>query len=147
MARNSVAYEEDFFAWTQDQARLLREGELSSVDAENMAEEIESMGRSDRRELESRLVVLLVHLLKWLVQTEFRSRSWSNIIRTQREEIDALLADSPSLRPLVEQPRSVLYSRARREAADQTGLSEKNFPTPCPFAPTQILDENFLPDS
>lgn len=147
MPRNSIAYEEDFFAWTQDQAQLLREGKLSLVDAENVAEEIESMGRSDRRELESRFVVLLVHLLKWQVQTEFQSRSWSSTIRTQRHEIEALLADSPSLRIVVHQPRAALYDRARRNAADETGISEKNFPEMCPFAPAQILAADFLPET
>lgn len=146
MAGNSVAYEDDFFAWTQDQARLLREGKLSSVDAENVAEEIESMGRSDRRELESRFVVLLTHLLKWQVQTEFQSRSWRSTINTQRDEIAALLADSPSLKPIVDQPRPILYTRARRNAADETGISEKGFPQTCPFTPAQILDEDFLPE-
>ena len=146
MARDSVAYEDDFFAWTQDQARLLREGKLSLVDAENVAEEIESMGRSDRRELESCFVVLLTHLLKWQVQTGFQSRSWRSTINTQRDEIAALLADSASLRPVVDQPRPVLYTRARRNAADETGISEKSFPEACPFTPAQILDENFLPE-
>ena len=146
MARNSAAYDDDFFAWTQDQARLLREGNLSLIDAENVAEEIESMGRSDRRQLESRFTVLLMHLLKWQVQTEFQSRSWSSTIRTQRHEIEALLADSPSLRHVVEQPRAALYLWARRNAADETGISEKNFPRTCPFTPAQILAEEFLPD-
>jgi hypothetical protein len=145
MARNSAAYEEDFFAWTEDQARLLRSGDLSLVDVENLAEEIESMGRSDRREVESRLVILLAHLLKWQVQTEFQSRSWSSTIRTQRHDIEAVLADSPSLRPVVDQPRPALYERARRKAADETGISETNFPAVCPFTPTQIMAEDFLP--
>jgi hypothetical protein len=145
MARNSIAYEDDFFAWTQDQARLLREGKLTLVDAENVAEEIESMGKSDRRELESRFVVLLTRLLKWEVQTEFQSRSWRSTINTQRDGIAALLTDSPSLRPIVDQPRPILYTRARRNAADETGISEKSFPESCPYTPVQILDENFLP--
>ncbi|HEX3883830.1 MAG TPA: DUF29 domain-containing protein [Stellaceae bacterium] len=146
MARNSAAYDDDFFAWTQDQARLLREGNLSLVDAENVAEEIESMGRSDRRQLESRFIVLLMHLLKWQVQTEFQSRSWSSTIRTQRHEIEVLLEDSPSLRHVVDQPREALYLRARRNAADETGISERNFPAECPFTPAQILAEDFLPE-
>src|SRR5690348_30226 len=109
MPRNSAAYDDDFYAWTQDQARLLRSGELSQLDVENLAEELESMGRSDRRELDSRLEVLLVHLLKWQVQTEFRSRSWSGTIREQRSRVEDLLNESPSLRRLVAQVRPALY--------------------------------------
>jgi hypothetical protein len=146
MDRNTTGYEEDFFAWTQDQARLLREGKLSAVDAENVAEEIESMGRSDRREIENRFIVLVMHLLKWQVQTEFRSRSWSSTIRDQRDEIASVLSESPSLRPLLDQPRSALYGRARRKAADETGLPERRFPAECPFTPAQILSEDFFPD-
>ena len=77
MSQNAVDYEQDFYAWTVEQGRLLRTGELSAIDAVNLAEEIESMGRRDRRELENRLTVLLTHLLKWQMQPDQRSRSWS----------------------------------------------------------------------
>src|SRR5437660_6611753 len=99
MPRNSVDYEEDFYAWTVEQSRLLRSGELSAIDVANIAEEIESMGRSDRRELKSRLVVLVMHLLKWRHQPSARSRSWSATIDEQRLQIEGILAESPSLRP------------------------------------------------
>src|SRR5437016_14045977 len=87
MPRNAAAYEEDFFAWTEEQARLLRAGELAEIDALNLAEEVESMGRRDRQELESRLTVLLAHLLKWQVQPDRRSTNWSGTIREQRRQI------------------------------------------------------------
>src|SRR5712691_611546 len=102
MPRNSVAYDDDFFAWTQEQARLLRAGELTIVDAENLAEEIESVGRSDRREIRNRLIVLLAHLLKWGHQQRRRGVSWSDTIAEQRLQIDSVLVDSPSLRPFFE---------------------------------------------
>src|SRR5580704_181268 len=98
MPRNSEAYDDDFFAWTQEQARLLRGGDLADIDAGNLAEEIESMGRSDRREIRSRLVVLLAHLLKWQFQPGGRTTSWSGTIVEQRHQIDLVIADSPSLR-------------------------------------------------
>src|SRR5579863_9887806 len=101
MPRNAAAYDDDFFAWTEEQARLLRAGKFSHLDIENIAEELESMGRSDKREIESRLVVLMAHLLKWQVQIGFRSQSWSATIREQRERIEDLLVESPSLRPAV----------------------------------------------
>src|SRR5487761_1403224 len=101
MARNTVDYDRDFYAWTNEQARLLRTGELSAIDAANLAEEIESMGRSDRRELQSRLAVLIMHLLKWRFQPSARSAGWLGTIREQRLQIELILEDSPSLRPVV----------------------------------------------
>jgi hypothetical protein len=146
MPRNSAAYDNDFYAWTQEQATLLRSGQFGQLDIENIAEELESMGRSDRREIESRLVVLLAHLLKWRVQVGFRSRSWSATIREQRDRIQDLLAESPSLRPVVGSMRPALYVRARRAAADETGLAETAFSVDCPFTADQILADDFLPE-
>ncbi len=146
MARNAVEYQEDFYAWTVEQARLLRSGEFSQLDVENIVEELESMGRSDKREIESRLTVLLAHLLKWQVQIGFRSRSWSATIREQRDRVRDLLSESPSLRPVASSVRPALYARARRMAADETGLSETAFPVDCPFAADQVLAEDFLPE-
>jgi hypothetical protein len=144
-SENVDTYDNDFYAWTQEQAHRLREGAFSQLDIENIAEEIESMGRSDKREIESRLVVLLAHLLKWQVQVGFRSRSWSATIREQRDRIQDLLGESPSLRPVVTSMRPALYARARRVAADETGLPETTFPAACRFTSDQILAEDFLP--
>src|SRR5438132_8631046 len=113
MPRNSIEYEQDFYAWTVEQSRLLRSGELSAIDAANIAEEIESMGRSDRRELRSRLAVLAMHLLKWRHQPGARSKSWSATIDEQRLQIEEVLADSPSLRPMVAAMLSDAYAIAR----------------------------------
>jgi hypothetical protein len=99
MPRNSVAYDEDFFAWTQEQARLLREGDIGDIDLENLAGEIESVGRRNRREIRSRLIMLLVHLLKWRFQARQRGAGWSDTISEQRLQIESVLEDSPSLRP------------------------------------------------
>ena len=122
MDRNAADYDADFYAWTVEQARLLRAGELSAIDAANIAEEIESMGRSDRRELESRLTVLLTHLLKWQMQPDQRSRSWSATMREQRRQIEKLLRESPSLRPFVANVLAQAYGDACEDAADETGL-------------------------
>jgi hypothetical protein len=146
MPRNAIAYDEDFYAWTEEQARLLRAGEFSQVDVENVAEELESMGRSDRRALDSHLVVLLMHLLKWQIQVLHRSPGWAGTIREQRERIEDLLQESPSLRQHIAQIRPPLYSRARRAAANETGLALKSFPQACPFTPEQVLSEEFLPE-
>jgi uncharacterized protein DUF29 len=146
MVRNAVAYEEDFFAWTQEQAQLLRSGDFSQLDVENIAEELESMGRSDKRALDSRLSVLMMHLLKWRTQIEHRSGSWSATIREQRRRIDKLLRESPSLRPEVNQLVPEAYAEARAKAAQETGLPESFFPAQPPFSPEQILSEDFLPE-
>src|ERR1051325_1039077 len=145
MPRNAVAYDEDFFAWTEEQARLLREGAFSEIDAANLAEEIESMGKNNRRELGSRLAVLLMHLLKWHYQPNRRSPSWATTVRDQRDEIEEILSDSPSLRPVVRDALSSVYKRARRKAIGETGLPEATFPSDCPFTLEQILAEDFLP--
>jgi hypothetical protein len=146
MPRNAVDYEDDFFEWTVEQARLLRGGELSEIDAANIAEEIESMGLSDRRELRNRLIVLLSHLLKWAYQSDARSSSWLGTIREQRLQIEFILEDSPSLRRVAAQLSARDYDRARRKAVDETELPESTFPAECPFTADQILAEDFLPE-
>ena len=146
MPRNATAYDEDFFAWTEEQARLLRAGEVAEIDTLNLAEEIESVGRSDRREIRSRLMVLLAHLLKWRFQPEARSASWLSTVREQRDQIEAIFEDSPSLRPVIGEALSRAYKRARTVAAEETGLPETTFPAECPFTPEQILAEEFLPE-
>jgi hypothetical protein len=146
MPRNSVAYDEDFFAWTQEQARLLRDGDLADIDAQNLAEEIESMGKSDRREIRNRLVVVLAHLLKWQFQATARSNSWSSTIREQRRRIGLVIEDSPSLRAFVAENLDDAYRKARLDAADETELALSIFPAACPFTTEQVLSEEFLPE-
>jgi hypothetical protein len=146
MPRNSAEYEEDFYAWTVEQAHLLRSGNFSAIDAANIAEEIESMGRSDRRELKSRLVVLIMHLLKWRHQPAARSRSWSATIDEQRLQIEGVLEESPSLRPLAATMIPEAYAIARVRAIGETGLADDAFPGACPFAPEEVLSQTFFPE-
>lgn len=146
MPRNAAAYDEDFFAWTEEQARLLRAGEFTQLDIANIAEEIDDMGRSIRRELRNRLSVLTMHLLKWRYQPGYRSRSWSGTIREQREQISDLLEESPSLKPLPAQDLAKIYRLAVSKAMGETGLPEATFPADCPFTPEQLLAEDFLPE-
>ena len=146
MPRNCVDYEEDFYAWTVEQARLLRSGELTSIDVANIAEEIESLGRSDKRAIESRLTVLLMHLLKWQIQSKMRSQSWSGTILEQRRRIEKLLRESPSLHASVNEALAEAYSDAREAASNETGLPETNFPIECPFTMEQVLSRSFLPE-
>jgi uncharacterized protein DUF29 len=147
VGRNSVTYDDDFYAWTMEQARLLRSGDLSTIDAGNIAEEIEGMGKSDRRELRNRLSILVMHLLKWRYQPGFRSTSWSGTFREQRQQVKQLLDESPSLRPQLAGELATIYKWGRTKAVGETGLPESTFPAKCPFKPAQILDEEFLPES
>lgn len=146
MSQNSVLYDEDFFAWTVEQARLLRAGEFAAIDVDNLAEEIESMGRRDRRELKSRLSVLVMHLLKWSKQPGLRSRSWSATIREQRRQIEQILDESPSLRPFINEALVEVYDGARESAIAETGLADDTFPATCPFSFDEVLARAFLPE-
>jgi hypothetical protein len=141
-------YDEDFYAWTQTQAALLRTEKASDLDYVNLAEEIESLGKRDRRELGSQLEVLVMHLLKWRYQAARRTHdaSWRRTVRTQRTEISALLADSPSLRPYGPTLLTQRYPKARADALEETGLPDAVMPRTCPWSFTQLLDEAFWPE-
>jgi hypothetical protein len=143
---SDLAYDEDFYVWAMHNAELLRQGRLAEIDAENIAEELESMGKSNKRALYSRLAVLMAHLLKWIYQPQRRSRSWRATIEGQRDDIKRLLADSPSLRNEVERELPAAYRRATIEAQKQTGIIKSRFPEICPFTPEQVLDDDYWPD-
>ena len=139
-------YESDFYAWANEQAALLRAGKLSDADIANIAEEIESMGRSEKRELVSRLTVLMLHLLKWQYQPSRRGTLWEASIANARDDLIDHLADSPSLKGRLPESVEASYRRARREAAAETGLSAATFPATCPWPFEQLMDEAFWPE-
>ena len=138
-------YEQDFYAWSNEQVALLRAGKLSEADLPNIIEEIESMGRSERRELVNRLVVLLLHLLKWQYQPVLRGNSWRLSIKEQRIRLALHLADNPSLKSRLDEATSQAYRLATIEAERETGLSESSFPSDCPFSFEQLIDDSFWP--
>ena len=143
-ARNSL-YDIDFYEWTQEQARLLGSGRWHDLDLDNLIEEVRSVGLSDKREIESRLQVLVAHLLKWRYQPGQRSSGWAGTIREQRRRIKLVGRDSPSLRGY---PSAVFvdeYLGARLKAADETGIDFSLFPETCPFTVEEALDDDFLP--
>ena len=140
----STLYDRDFVAWTEQQAALLRGNDLSALDREHLAEEIESVGARERRELRRRLARLLQHLLKWTYQPELRSRSWATTIQAQRDELAAILDDSPSLGPTLPDMLVRAYGPARRWALEETGLLA--LPEACPWAVEQVFSPDFLPD-
>ncbi|MDY6781632.1 MAG: DUF29 domain-containing protein [Cyanobacteriota bacterium] len=129
-------YEADYYAWTQQQSTLLRARQPNELDWENLAEEIESMGRQERRELINRLRILLAHLLKWNYQPERRGVSWEATIAAQRDDIQDLLKDNPSLKPFLQEAFAAGYHKGRLLAIAETNLSPSTFPT----EPTFDLD-------
>jgi hypothetical protein len=144
---NQCLYEQDFYAWANEQAALLRAGRLSEADIEHIAEEIESMGKTEKRELVSRLAVLLLHLLKWQHQPTHRGTSWRLSVENARDDISDHLGDNPSLKSLLDDSVVAAYRRARRQAAAETGLGQDNFPQTCPWTFDQIIAADFWPDA
>jgi hypothetical protein len=143
---SNTLYERDFYAWANEQAALLRAGKLGDADIGNIAEEIESMGRSEKRELESRFTVLLSHLLKWQFQPERRGKSWRVTIEQQRRQLAKHLRENPSLKSAVGETVLSAYEDARIEAEKETDLDREVFPLDCPYALDQLMDLTFLPD-
>lgn len=141
-----INYEQDFYGWVQDQAAALRSGRLSDLDIEHLIDEVESMGRSEKRALESRLVVLLVHLLKWKYQPARRGKSWQLTCKGQRINFEDILDDNPSLKSQFDTLLSRAYDKAVIDAATETGLDEETFPQFCPWSWKQIRDITFYPD-
>ncbi len=138
-------YEQDFYAWLLKNAHLIRTKQFADIDVENIAEELESMGRSEKRELVNRLAVLLAHLLKWLHQPERRSNSWKYTIEEQRRAVEELLAESPSLKYQLKEKINNAYLKAVLIAARETGIAKDRFPINCPFTWQQIVDDDFWP--
>jgi hypothetical protein len=149
--RPAARYEDDFYSWTLEQAAALRRAAASRinlpepVDFANLAEEVESLGASELRELYARYVVLLMHLLKWQHQRERRSPGWRATIRTQRHELAKLLKVSPGLRPKRTAELAEAYERAREDAADETGLPQERFPGMCPYTLEEVESPAFWP--
>jgi hypothetical protein len=139
-------YEADFYAWTQEQARLLRERRWNDLDLENLVDEVESVGGSEKREIRNRLAVLLGHLLKWKYQPGHRATGWTGTIFEQRHQIDDILRTSPSLRNFFVKQVAKQYLSGRLLASKETGIAYGLFPDECPFTPEQVLDLEFFPE-
>ncbi|MBW4545005.1 MAG: DUF29 domain-containing protein [Symplocastrum torsivum CPER-KK1] len=138
-------YETDFYAWIQEQAKLLRHQQWSKLDLPNLIEEIESLGKQQRAELRNRLKVLIGHLLKWEYQPERRSRSWLMTIRVQRRDTQELLEENPSLKPYLEEALQKIYESGRDLAVGETNLPLKSFPENCSYTLTEIFRDGFYP--
>jgi Domain of unknown function DUF29 len=143
---SNTLYDQDFFAWANEQAQLLRAGRLSEADIEHIAEEIESMGKAEKRELVNRLAVLLMHLLKWRFQPSARGTSWRLTIEEQRDRLADHLADNPSLKGTMGEAVASGYRLAILGAARETGLDRAVFPVACPWSFGQCMDPEFWPE-
>jgi hypothetical protein len=138
-------YDTDFYAWTQEQAKLLRHQQWSQLDFLNLIEEIESLGKQQRAELRNCLKVLIGHLLKWEYQAERRNRSWLMTIRVQRRDTQELLEENPSLKPYLEEALQKIYESGRDLAVGETNLPLKTFPKNCSYTLEEIFRDGFYP--
>ena len=138
-------HDQDFYAWTRQQTGFLKDGDFSRLDIGNLIEEIASMGERDKREARSRLVVVLMHLLKWRYQPVRRGNSWRRTINAQRTELELLFDDSPSLRRVADESFPRCYELARNRASDETGIPLSGLPAECPWTCAEVLDSGFWP--
>ena len=143
-------YDTDYAAWLEEQVAHLRAGRLRALDVDNVAEELEGLMKKERRQLENRLEVLILHLLKWDHQPDQRSNRWRASVAEQRARIRRLLRDSPSLKPSLEEAARDIYPEAVEQAAIETQLSESAFPSALPYSVEQIFERKLpaeeLPD-
>jgi hypothetical protein len=136
-------YERDFYSWLMEQACFVRESRFAALDRDNLAEEIESLGREQFNKLESALRVLILHMLKWDYQPDRRSRSWRASIAEQRLRLANVLEDNPGLRPRIAEAIARAYGRARQRAVRETDLDEETFPDACPYSWDDLVSRNF----
>lgn len=146
MSLKPSLYETDFYAWTQEQVKLLSEGKWHQVDLKNIIEEIESLGKQERQQLRNRLGVLLGHLLKWQFQRTHRSKSWLATIREQRRRLTILLEENPSLKPYLSEAIAISYALGTDLVVQETPLDYDDLPEVCPYTLEQALSDEFLPD-
>jgi len=139
-------YEEDFYGWTIENISLLRQRKFNEVDMDHIIEEIESLGRSNRRELVSRLGVLIAHLMKWEYQSDLKNKSWKGTIVRQRIDIKDVLEENPSLNSQIDEIIVKAYKYALAILEEETPLDLKSVPQKCPYTVQQCLDDEFYPD-
>jgi len=140
-------YNGDVIAWANEQAQLLRAGQFSQLDIEHIADEIEDVGRSEQRELASRMTVLIAHLLKWKYQHERKSSSWRQTIKIQRIDTSYALKKMPSLKVNFNDAEwmEVVWEKAKAQAMSETNLDI--FPENLPWSVEQILNPDFWPEA
>ncbi|RCJ22338.1 hypothetical protein A6S26_21505 [Nostoc sp. ATCC 43529] len=143
----SETHTTDFNLWIEQTAQLLRSHRWDEIDIEHLIEEVEGLGKSERRAIASQLTRLLLHLLKWQYQPQRRSDSWLDSITDSRTQIELAIIDSPSLKSYPTEQLEESYQRARRQAAKQTEMLISTFPEECPYSLELVLDEDWLPEA
>lgn len=138
-------YDTDYLQWLETTVEKLRHQDYANVDWDNLVEEIEDMGRSERRSLESNLIVVLLHLLKWQYQPQFRSGSWAGSIVEHRRRIKKALKESPSLKPYLDSIFAESYTEAVKQAKAETDLPLETFPTTCQYELAEVINDEFFP--
>ena len=144
----NTSYESDVVAWAKEQAALIRAGQFDQLDLTHIAEEIEDVGKSEQRELASRMAVLLAHILKWKFQPQKRSVSWTLTIKEQRRLLVRRVQKTPSLSPMLSDPEWVdeIWVDAKSLAEKETGLDMSTYPEICPWSMADVLTPEWLPD-
>ena len=141
-----LEYDQDFYSWIYKNIDLLKQRKFSEIDVDILIDELESMAKRDRRELTSRLMILIAHLLKWQFQPEQRSGSWQGSIDEQRVQLLEQVEESPSLKKNLEESITKSYPKAVALAIKETKLLPKTFPKTCPYSIEQLLNEDFYPN-
>ncbi len=144
----TTSYDKDVILWSQEQARLLRAGRFAELDVERLADEIEDVGKSEKRELASRMAVLLAHLLKWSRQPEMRTNSWRSTIIVQRKRVALAIKATPSLKAVMRDPdwREDMWLDALAQTQKETGLTAEDLPEACSWTMDQAADQSFWPE-
>ncbi len=139
-------YDTDFYAWTQEQAKLIKAKAFDKLDLTHLLDEVESMGNQNKTELRNRLSVLLMHLLKWKYQPMLQSKSWTLTIVQQRSDIEDLIDDNPSLKHFLPDLFVKAYKKAVNFAIAETGLRKSEFPESSEWTIEQVLNDEFFPN-
>ena len=155
MSDLSTLYQTDYATWAQRHAELLRAGRYAELDLEHLLDELSDKSKSERRELGSRLLILLAHLLKWEYQyrhlsdrwREFKGDSWRTTIVEQRKQLTVLLRQSPSLKSILPDAITSAYTDAVDLASKETRLPPETFPALCPYHGAALLDDDYYPGS
>lgn len=143
---SSTLYDKDYYLWLEKTVQLLKNGQLSALDIDNLIEEIQDMGISQKKSVKSNLIVLLWHLLKYKYQPNKRSNSWLLTVDEHRDRLEEDFSHSPSLKQYFNEIFQEAYRKARKKAAIETDLSIETFPVDCPFTKEEILNTDYLPD-
>lgn len=137
-----ASYEKDFYSWALEQGALVRAGQLNEIDLENIAEEIESLGREQFSKLASFYRIILLHILKWDHQPSKRTPSWAGSIAVHRAGAEDVLEDNPGLKNRIDEAFARGYRVARLQAAKETGLPLRRFPSECPYSHQEMMERD-----